>query len=206
MKPALVFGLLGLVCAFYCRTLETTLLQLLCGSLAICWLGVASAYAGVGAKTFGKQRSGRLSLWSILFWSYHLLNALSLRLFRQGAKENAFDSIEKNVLLGCQLSARDKTELSRYNIQAVLDTHAPMLEQLKEGAGFIEERTKDGAVYVHCALGHGRSALFVAAYLIQTGSARTADEAVQQVKAKRANIELSGKQLALLRQFARFYE
>lgn len=198
---------------------------MLLGSLALCWLSVALAYAGVGARVFGKRSSGRLHPWSALLWPLHLLNALMLHSWRHGAKENAFDFIDDHVLLGCQLFARDQGELLKYDVHAVLDLTcefnealflralnyrsipvldmgAPTLQQLREGADFIQHNAKDGVVYVHCALGHGRSALFIAAYLIETGLAQDAQEAVELVSQKRANVKVSRDQLALLQQFA----
>jgi len=224
VKTAFVFGLLGIICVFYCVTIEPLLGKMLFGSLALCWMGVALAYAGLGAKAFDKQRNGRLQPWSALFWPYHLLNALTLRWWKQNAKENDFDFINEHVLLGCQLLARDQNELLKHNVRAVLDltcefseahflrslnyrsipvldTRAPTFEQLRQGAEFIERNAKDGAVYVHCALGHGRSALFVAAYLIQSGYAQNAEDAVQLVSQKREKIEVSRQQLALLQRF-----
>ncbi len=225
LKYALVFGLLSVICAFYCVTLQPIFLRLLLGSLALCWFGVALAYAKLGARTFGKQRDGRLSLWSAVFWPYHLLNAFLLSLFRKSAKENPFDAIDDSILLACKLSSEDESGLQKRDVRAVLDltcefsetpflrtlnyrsipvldTHSPTLEQLREGARFLADRAKDGAVYVHCALGHGRSALFVAAYLIETGRARSAEEATEIVRQKRANIELAPAQLSRLEEFA----
>lgn len=225
MKTAFVFACLGFVCAFYCLKFDWLFAKLLLGSLALCWLGVALAYAGLGAKTFGKQTNGCLSLWSALFWPYHLLNELTLRSLRRGTKENTFDSIDNHILLGCKLAPRDERKLLEHDVCSVLDltcefaetpflralnyrsipvldSRAPTVRQLCEGADFIAENAKEEVVYVHCALGHGRSALFVAAYLLRVGRARNAEEAVELVRQKRANIELSRQQLALLQEFA----
>ncbi len=188
MRYALTFSLLGLICVFYSATVQPPWARLLFASLAGCWLLVGAAYAGVGAQMFGKRADGHLLSWSLLFWPFHLLNSLLLRVCRCG-KESSFDQIEPNVLLGCQLNARDKAQLSSHNVRAVLDltcefpetpflralnyrsipvldTRAPTLAQLQDGAEFIESSIPNGAVYVHCALGHGRSALFVAAYCL----------------------------------------
>ena len=55
-----------------------------------------------------------------------------------------------------------------------------------------------GPVYVHCALGHGRSALVVAAVLIARGLASNADEAQARVKAARPGLGLNKAQRAFL--------
>ncbi len=224
MKYAITFSLLGLLCVFYCAAVESPVARLLLSSLALCWLGVGLAYAGIGGRVFGKRRDGKLQAWSALFWPFHLLNFALLRAFRQSKRENSFDEIHKNLWLGCQLDARDKTQLKQHGVASVLDltcefaepaflralnyrsipvldTRAPTLTQLREGADFIAHSIEEGAVYVHCALGHGRSALFVAAYLLQSGRAQNADEAIELVRQKRANIELHPEQRALLRRF-----
>ncbi|RYX85430.1 hypothetical protein EON83_05545 [bacterium] len=224
MKYAIVFSALGLVCAVYGASVGPLGLRVLFASLAVCWLGVGFAYAGAGGRLFGKRREGRLRWWSAAFWPFHLLNYALLGAFRRSKKENAFDLIDDNVLLGCQLRARDEAELAPRQVRAVLDltcefaeapflrrlnyrsiplldTHAPTLEQLREGADFLVQNAAFGPVYVHCALGHGRSALFVAAYLLQSGQAKTADEAIGLIRAKRPRIGLHPGQRAVLERF-----
>ncbi len=53
-------------------------------------------------------------------------------------------------------------------------------------------------MYVHCAAGHGRSALTVAAYLLETGQASDAEAAREQVAAARPGIGLKRGQRATL--------
>ncbi len=224
MKYAIVFSLLGLVCAFYGASEESLWLRLLFCSFAVGWLGVGLAYAGAGGRVFGKRRDGRLAWWSLLFWPFHLLNFALLSAFRRGKKENRFDFIDYNIVLGCQLAPKHEAELSPHHIQSVLDltcefsevpflrrlnylsiplldTHAPSLQQLQQGAKFLVQSAESGPVYVHCALGHGRSALFVAAYLVKSGRAKNAEEALEMVRAKRLHMGLHPAQRARLEQF-----
>lgn len=224
MKYAIVFSSLGLVCAFYALSVQPLWLRLLMVSLALCWLGVGIAYAGVGGRIFGKRRDGRLAWWSVLFWPFHGLNFLFLSSFRRGKKENRFDLIDDKIVLGCQLSREHEAELAAHSVCAVLDltcefaeasflrhldyrsipildTHTPPLEALQEGADFLVQSAAQGPVYVHCALGHGRSALFVAAYLIRSRKAKTADEAIEFIRARRPNIGLHPGQRAVLERF-----
>ena len=144
-------------------------MRLLCGSFALCWFGVALAYAETGAKTFAKKSDGVLALWSALFWPLHVINTLTLYLFRRRAKENAFDLINDSILLSCKLNSKDQAVLQNHKVSAVLDvtcefsetsflralnyrsisvlnTCTPTIEQLREGAQFIEESAKDGGV------------------------------------------------------------
>lgn len=226
MKYAVVFSSLGFLCAFYVTDTTAFPMRVLFLSLALCWLGVGLAYEGVGGRIFGKRRDGRLRLWSLLFWPFHLLNFVLLSGFRRSGKENHFDRIDDNIFLGCQLRPRDEGELAAYNVRSVLDltceftephflrrlnyrsiplldTRAPTLEQLQDGTDFLLQSAASGPVYVHCALGHGRSALFVAAYLLQSGQSKTPEEAIALLHAQRPRVGLHPVQLALLERFAR---
>jgi len=226
MKFVVVFLLLGLACVFYTVTAPFLLVRLILGSSAVAFSGVGLAYAFIGPRVFLKSASGRLSPLSyLLFWPHHLLNRLSLLAFRRGGRENAFDQITDNVYLGCQLAESDKAAVARAGIVSVLDltcefsetpalrclayrsipvldTRPPSWDQLTAGAKWIKERSAYGPVYVHCALGHGRSALFVAAYLLLTGEAGTASEAIDKVKARRPSIGLHPEQTVFLERWA----
>ena len=222
MKYAVVFCLFALVCAIYVFTAPHITLQVLAGSFAVAFGGVGLAYAFIGERAFLKRADGRLHPLSyVLYAPYHAMNWLSLRGFRRAGKENAFDRIAPNVYLGCRLNESDRTEVDRLNFQSVLDltcefgatpalrglnyrciplldTRAPTPEQLRDGAQWIKQHAATGPVYVHCALGHGRSATFVAAYLLFSGQARTADEAIEHIKAIRPRIGLHPEQRAIL--------
>ena len=76
----------------------------------------------------------------------------------------------------------------------VLDGMAPDPEALKQVAQSLaaEERT----IYVHCAEGHGRTAMIAAALLLARGDARDATEAVSKVQRVRPLARLSATQAA----------
>ncbi len=226
MRYAVVFMLFGLTCALYVATPQVLGVRLIAASFAIAFSGVGLAYAFIGQRAFLKKPNGELSLLSyVLFWPYHGLNWLSLRAFRRAGRENAFDKIEENVYLGCRLSPSDEQDIEKLSLKSVLDltcefseisalrqlsyrcipvldTRAPSLESLKAGAEWIEAESAKGPVYVHCALGHGRSATFVAAYLLLSGKARTSQEAIDRIKALRPRIGLHPEQVALLEELS----
>jgi protein-tyrosine phosphatase len=62
-------------------------------------------------------------------------------------------------------------------------------------------RLKDGPVYVHCAAGHGRSAMFVAALLLASGRLASVSEAEAFMREKRPEVRLSSSQRELLDMF-----
>jgi protein-tyrosine phosphatase len=224
MRYAVVFILFGLVCAFYAATSQVLAVRILAVSFAIAFLGVGLAYAFIGHRAFLKKPNGQLGFLSyVLYWPYHLINWFSLLGLRRSGKESAFNKIDENVYLGCRLSNNDKHDIEKVGIKSVLDltcefseitilrqlsyrcipildTRAPSLASLKAGAEWIKEESAKGPVYVHCALGHGRSTMFVAAYLLLSGKADTAQEAIDKVKALRPRIDLHPEQVALLKQ------
>jgi protein-tyrosine phosphatase len=55
-----------------------------------------------------------------------------------------------------------------------------------------------GVVYIHCASGHGRSALLSASVLIMRGWVTSPADALAMVRAARPSVRLSSEQRALL--------
>jgi protein-tyrosine phosphatase len=81
-----------------------------------------------------------------------------------------------------------------YRLLAVLDGTAPTAEQLAEAVAWLRARTKEGTVLVHCALGHGRSACVVVAYLLAEGKHSTPREAEAFLRRLRPGVRLNAAQ------------
>ncbi|MBI4870420.1 MAG: dual specificity protein phosphatase family protein [Candidatus Riflebacteria bacterium] len=90
-----------------------------------------------------------------------------------------------------------------YRCIPLLDGTAPGPEALLAGARWIQARLELGPVYVHCAMGHGRSALFVAAYLLLAGRAGTVEAALAELGRLRPGVHLHPDQSSCLREFLR---
>ncbi len=84
----------------------------------------------------------------------------------------------------------------------VLDLTAPTQAQLAEMGEFIGNHSRDGAVYVHCKIGYSRSAAAVAAYLIMSGKANTAEEACAIIRRVRPSIVIRPEVISALSEFA----
>jgi len=86
-----------------------------------------------------------------------------------------------------------------YACYPMLDLSAPSLLDLKLAVNrlnlLLEENEK---VLVHCALGLSRSALVVAAWLLETNTVTTPQQAVAWIAARRAHIVLSPVHMQLL--------
>ena len=80
------------------------------------------------------------------------------------------------------------------------DDHAPTMQQLRSGVGFINQVIQQGGkVYVHCASGVGRAPTMAAAYLISTGM--RAEEAIALIRQVRPFVKPTEPQIEILEQF-----
>ena len=160
----------------------------------------------------------------LLFWPYHLLNYLSLALSRFNNRAARFNEIEPGVYLGARPFSKDERVLAGLRIASALDLTAefpevsflrkmpaylciPLLDrtapsqpELKVAINFIRDRLAHGPVYVHCALGHGRSATVVLAYLLASGKFADQNDALKHLREKRPGIKLHPCQLQAVEQ------
>lgn len=192
-------------------------------SAAAAFLGLSLAYTMSWTGFLGKSRRGKMLFTSyLLFWPYHAFSYISLWFYRLWVRERAFDEIVPQLYLGGRLLPWEAAELCRLNVMSVLDLTAefsetgilravpvyfciplldrtaPSMPELSLGVEFIGKRLRAGPVYVHCALGHGRSATFVAAWLLQSGKVRTAAEAEKFLQGCRGSVSLSSGQRRVL--------
>jgi protein-tyrosine phosphatase len=91
-------------------------------------------------------------------------------------------------------------EITYRNIQ-VLDLTAPTSPQLDAMTEFITANVPNGIVYVHCKIGYSRSAAAVAAYLLATGTASDAEQAVSMIRRARPSIVVRPEIVNALRLF-----
>jgi hypothetical protein len=174
-----------------------------------------------------KRADGRLRPANYLvFAPYHLISQGVLRLHRALSRKPAWNEIMPGLYLGQRLLARDRpawacarcavldltAELAevrwlrtsaRYLCLPLLDRTAPDHDQLEQGLAFILESLATGGVYVHCAFGHSRSVLFVAAYLVRAGPCQTPEEALALIRSKRPGAYLNRAQWRCLTSFLR---
>ncbi|HEY0073524.1 MAG TPA: dual specificity protein phosphatase family protein [Abditibacteriaceae bacterium] len=222
-KYAVLFGILSLGALAAMVVSTHWFLKFITVNTALAFGGVASGYGALGSSVFGK-RGAKLSWWSwLLFWPYFALNYLSLWLFRRASRENAADEIAPGLWMGCRLWPRDEKQLPEifavldltaefaevtflqkaphYLCVPVLDTTAPTIEELSHGVEFLQAHLNQGPVYVHCALGHGRSATFVAAYLLKSSQVQTLEETLSHLRKIRPGVDLHLPQKNLLEEY-----
>jgi protein-tyrosine phosphatase/membrane-associated phospholipid phosphatase len=164
-------------------------------SLAI----VAVAYAGLGPAVYRKT-DGRLPFSSQLLLAPCLLGQyLSLWHYRRQCR--AWDELTPRVWIGAKLSKTEAEKARRQGVTAVLDLtsefsetraflglayqNIPVLDltginsaQLQQAVEFTKRHAKDGVVYIHCKAGYSRTAAVAGAWLIASGGAGSAEEAM----------------------------
>lgn len=181
------------------------------GSLAL----VALNYAVLGPLGFQKREDGRLSVAARWLFAPYLLGAwINSRLWTRRAPQPV--AVQDGVWLGRVPGRGERArfaavvdvcaELSLPDagaddaVRPMLDLVAPTPAQLRDAADAIAQRQERGEVLVCCALGYSRSAATVAAWLLSSGRARTADEAVAILRRARPAIVLREPHLRALRE------
>jgi hypothetical protein len=208
-----------------CAKLKHWPWRLAAGFLAVNFAAGVLAYAILSPGLFLKRADGRLhpTSWVVLS-PLHAANQVKLRVVRALRSDRPFDEIQPGLFLGRRLAGREagltnfRTVLdltseftepealrgaSNYLCLPVLDHTPPTLEQIRQALVFLKAHQGDAPILVHCAFGRGRSALVVAAFLIQQGKATNAADAVTQLQRARPGVKLNSAQRARLEEFAR---
>ncbi len=193
-------------------------------ALWLCWPGVALLmvalhYAMFGVEGFQKNDDGRMSYGARWLLAPYRLGAwINSRLWT--AREAPAARIADRVWLGRMPTAAQARALGIARIVDVsaelsspfgiptrcvpmLDLIAPTPVQLAAAAEAIETQLReDGDLLVCCALGYSRSAAAVAAWLLRTGRAEHADEAIARLQQQRPQLVLHAAHRQALSQLA----
>jgi hypothetical protein len=225
MKLSLVFLMAGSALLIFGVISDLAAANYLLGIGGLGLLLVSWAYFRRWPGLLGKRRGGQVMFSSyVVFWPYHLLNWATFAFFRWISREPPFHEVSPGLFVGGRLLPADAARFRERGISSVLDLTAefsesrflrtvpaylciplldrsvPTPEELRLGVEFITQKLAVGPVYVHCALGHGRSAVFAAAYLLSQGLAEKPEAAVAQLRAVRPGIRPSRDQVRALAQ------
>lgn len=195
-------------------------LSWLIGWSGLSWMMAGFGYAFLGARAFGKQTDGRLPLQNIvLLLPFLLVTWLLWHLQIALSKELHHVEVAPGLWLGRRCYVHELPS----NIRTVVDLTAEFAEPstVREGRSYLCLPTLDASVpttlafaelvesishseapiYIHCALGHGRSATVVVAALVAKGIDTSLVAAEQRVKRARPGIEINAVQHTLLEQW-----
>lgn len=218
MFSPLYASLLALVCAGY-ATLAFAVRDFdadLAGGLLYLALGfgVASlAYGGLGPEAFFKRPDGARSVAGyVLAGPFFVSVALARVVQRTVTGEDAWNLVAPGVYVGRRVRFDDlpadtatvvdltsemlderQTRIDRrYLCLPVLDGTAPPVEPLVELAR--QTLASPDPWYVHCAAGHGRSAMLAAVVLVARGDAPDVRAAEALMQKSRPKVHLTRKQ------------
>lgn len=212
----------------YCLVTQNIFCRVLLVNTTLSALLLALAYGFEYPRIFFKRPDGRIPFWSyILHWPYMCFNFITFIVFQWLSRETAYNQAARNLFIGRLLISTERQkvtnlkiinvldltcefpeashfrEASRYLCLPVLDTLAPSLSQLQTGVDWLEQSVQTGPTYVHCALGHGRSATVIVGFILNNNPDITVDEAVGRLSKQRPGIYLQREQVNRLRQFKR---
>lgn len=172
----------------------------------------------MGSPRLLGKRQGRLPLMALLWiWPYLLLSYSVWWAWRALTSEPAYHLIQEGLWLGRRPLAGELPD----EVERVVDLTAEFFraQGLRSDLIFEELPVLDGLppkdtdvfdalvvklsqdpmpTYIHCAQGHGRSALVVLAVLLSLNDELAVDEALKQLKSIRPGVSLGPAQRAFL--------
>lgn len=178
---------------------------------------VGLGYAGLGARPFLKGPRGRHHPVATVVLAPYLAVAWLILLLLRLRAEEAHHEVRPKLYVGRRpLRASELpgdvsliVDLTSefpgltpagvaYVCLPTLDGSAP--NDLPAARALVQKiRDHEGAVYVHCAAGHGRSVAIVACVLVAEGRASSLEEAMALIRRVRPGVGLSRSQEALVR-------
>lgn len=216
MKYAVTFALLGALVCYWAVSLGGWWHLLVW--IAISFFILSAGYAGVGPKIFCKRPDGTIPLWvKIIHFPFLLYLSVVWYFIRILSRENPFDKVGDDLILGRRLftselphgivnyvdltaefeDPKEIREKTNYVSLPILDASVPSPQGLISALS----RLRAGTTYVHCAQGHGRTALFALALLWTQESFRSFEDGFSFLKKVRPGIGLNKAQETFIKKF-----
>ena len=216
MKYAITFLLLGSMVSYSAISLGGWWHALHWFSFS-CFL-LAAGYAGAGPRIFGKRPNGRIPIrYKIAHLPFMLYSQSVWHLVRILSREDPANKVSEDLIIGRRLRAvelpsgisnyvdltaemedpRTMRTSDSYICMPILDADVPDPSVLNDAVS----RLRPGTTYVHCAQGHGRTAVFALALLTSRGQIRSFDEGLEKLKAVRPRLALNRRQEAFMRKY-----
>jgi len=185
---------------------------------AAVWSAVAIVYVARAPRALGKRADGSIAWWAHLAWA-PLFGYM--RLMHELARSLTSEPVASEVAAGVWVGRRPRAHELPEGVAIVVDLCAELAETagVADGRAYLAIPTLDatsptpeqiaravdailatqGAAFIHCAFGHGRSATVAAALLVRRGEA-TLDDVERKMRACRPRIGLNAYQREALAQ------
>ncbi len=191
--------------------------------LAACFIWVALGYLGLVSSVFGKSADGRIHhVAKVFLLPFFLYTWCVWHIFRVFSRENAYDRVDEDLVVGRRLLARE--ELTRVDHYVDLTSEMEEPKKIRQHSGYFcfpildastptEESLAcavntvlDGQTYIHCAQGHGRTGLFALGLLIHKGQITSVEEGLALLNSRRPGISLNKGQLKFMEQYLAHFQ
>ena len=215
---AVLFALIGIILGSFARGGGVS--APLFVWLGLCFVIMGWAYALGEPRIFGKRADGSLAFFRVfLLLPYVAVVGLVWHAQRAFSREPLYHLVDRGLYLGAwprvgdcpkdvdlvvDLTAelpRDAQGSFEYWLVPTLDGCSPTIEKLTELAERLAKH--EGAVYLHCAAGHGRSATVAAAVMVLRGSQPTVEDAIAHLRTTRPGVRVNAVQRAVLDAWSR---
>lgn len=215
LKYSFTFLLLSAICILFAISYDSIISTVVLIPVASAFAMIAGIYVIREPKLMGKRSDGHTTLLAIaLLFPFRLFNSFALWLFRVTENAPPWAEVIPNLLLGRKLTTQEANQLPvtrvldltsefnecrslrnrEYFCVPMLDGLTPSLAQLDQAVSWLRSSVKQGQTYVHCALGHSRSATVVVAYLLLEQQVNSLNNAITLVQSVRPGVRLSRAQ------------
>lgn len=193
---------------------------------ALAWIAADLLAVGVAYWTrlhgvFGKRRDGAMGTLNVIaFLPFLLLSWTTWHLLRLLSREPAVSRVAPDLFLARRLlpgeipgevnlvidltaefpERRSALATRTYTAFPILDAGVPSPEAVR---GLLNALPSSATALIHCAQGHGRTAMIAACLLLGRGHAATVDDAVARVLSARPRARMNRHQRALVAAYAR---
>ncbi|MDB6053218.1 MAG: hypothetical protein JWN25_741 [Verrucomicrobiales bacterium] len=193
------------------------------GGFLIAWMGICFCITGIAHAIgrhaiYGKQGNGKLTPWGwLLFFPFLSFTHFTWHVMRWISREPKISKVNDELFIGRRLLANEvdlrvanyldlTAEFAEpigvrkregYRSFPILDGACPTPEAL----GGLVAGLPDGATFIHCAQGHGRTGLVPIALLLHRKQAKTVQKALQLLQDVRPGLALNRRQMKCVVQF-----
>ncbi len=216
MRYAALTFFLGIIFGCWALALQGWFLILIW--LSLCLFALSIGYARPGTNIFFKQPDGAIPfLVKVIYLPFFLYSHLIWHLLRWLSRERSFDQAASDLLLGRRLLASELPDGIHNYLDLTMEFEDPV--QIRERFNYIclpilnggipkpesllaaFQQLEEGPIYIHCARGHGRTAMVALCLQGWREGLGSFEEGLKQLKECRPGIHLNRDQREFIKEF-----